>query len=58
MSGLGLSQAFGFSNGQLETADCSTALPISDCGGNNRVLKFWTWHGSHFTLTRTAGRSR
>jgi hypothetical protein len=58
ISGIGLSEAFGFADGQLETADCSSTLPISECGGNNRVLKFWEWRGSQFTLSSTAGRSK
>jgi hypothetical protein len=43
---IGLSQAFGFHNGELMTADCSNNLPISACGGNNRVIKYWTWNQS------------
>jgi hypothetical protein len=55
---IGLSQGFDFSGGELETADCSSTLPISSCGGNNRVLKFWSWNGTQFILARKAGRPR
>jgi serine/threonine protein kinase len=53
LRGIGLSQAFEFVLGQLETADCSTAIPISQCGGNNRVLKIWAWTGAEFVRDRT-----
>jgi hypothetical protein len=55
--GIGLGDGFEFVDGQLETADCSSTKPISECGGNNRVLKFWAWKPqlSQFTLVRTAG---
>jgi hypothetical protein len=53
LRGIGLSQGFEFVLGQLETADCSTAIPISQCSDNNRVLKIWTWTGTEFVLDRT-----
>ena len=54
-NGIGLSNAFYAVGGELETADCSGNLPMADCGGNQRILKFWKWNGSDFTLSRTAG---
>lgn len=55
--GLGLENQFAFISGYLQTADCSTTKPISECSGNNRVLKFWKWDSSlsQFTLDSTAG---
>lgn len=55
--GIGLEDEFAFVGGQLETADCSSTKPISECGGNNRVIKFWSWdHGlAQFVLSSTAG---
>jgi hypothetical protein len=53
--GIGMANAFYAVHGQLETADCSGNLPMAECGGNQRVLKFWTWHGTDFTLNHTAG---
>jgi hypothetical protein len=57
--GLGLSNEFDLVNGELETADCSSTLPMAECGGNQRVLKFWAWHEDkqEFFLTHTAGLS-
>jgi hypothetical protein len=48
-----------FSNGELETADCSANLPSAQCAGDNRVLKFYVWQSSSglFTLDHTAGLS-
>ena len=40
----GVGDGIYFANGQLETADCSSTLPFAECGGNNRVIKYWTWH--------------
>jgi hypothetical protein len=55
VSAIGLSQAFDFVDGQLETADCASSIPISECGGKNRILKFWRWTGTEFELARTGG---
>jgi len=57
VSGIGLSQDFDFVDGLLETADCSSNIPISECGGNNRILKFWRWSGAQFVLDHSAGLS-
>lgn len=56
--GIGLADEFAFADGQLETADCSSEVPIAACAGNERVLKFWRWTGSDFTLVARAGRQR
>jgi hypothetical protein len=53
--GIGLSNGFYVVGGQLETADCASTLPMASCGGNQRILKFWTWNGTDFTLGHTAG---
>lgn len=58
VSAIGLSQGFDFVNGLLETADCSSTLPYSQCGGNRRVLKRWEWDGSEFRLKSRAGLPR
>jgi serine/threonine protein kinase len=55
---IGVGQAFDFVDGELETADCSFTIPISECSGDNRVLKFWSWSGTEFVLTRKAGLPR
>jgi hypothetical protein len=56
---LGLENDIYFSGGELETADCSETLPMAECGGNQRVLKFWQWGpAGDFALTRTAGLPR
>ena len=52
---IGLANDFAIVHGQLETADCSATLPMAACGGDRRVLKFWTWNGTDFTLDHTAG---
>jgi len=56
--GIGLANEFAVVRGQLETADCSATLPMAECGGNQRVLKFWTWNGTDFTLNHRAGLPR
>lgn len=56
--GIGLENAFYLVNGELETADCSKTLPMVQCGGDSRVLKFWRWNGTDFTLDRAAGLPR
>lgn len=53
--GIGLESGDYFVNGTLETAECSAHTIVADCGGNNRVLKFWAWRGSDFQLVRRAG---
>lgn len=53
--GIGLANGFYAVHGQLETADCSGNLPMAQCGGNQRILKYWSWGGTDFTLSRTAG---
>ena len=57
-NGIGLANGFCADHGQLEAADCSGNLPMADCGGSQRVLKFWTWNGTDFTLNHTAGLTR
>jgi serine/threonine kinase PknH len=56
---LGLSAGFDFVDGLLETADCSQSLPVDQCFGDNRVLKYWAWDKSAkvFTLDHTGGRT-
>ena len=56
--GIGLENGFYFSSGLLETADCSKTLAIAQCGGANRVLKFWRWNGSELTLASRSGLPR
>ena len=56
--GIGLSNGNAFSDGHLETFDCSSTLPLSQCGGNNRVIKFWGWNGTVFTLVGRAGLAK
>lgn len=56
--GIGLADEFAFADGQLETADCSSEVPIASCAGDQRVLKFWRWTGSDFTLVARTGRQR
>jgi hypothetical protein len=58
VSGIGLSDDLGLVGGRLQTIDCSSTLPISDCGGNNRVIKYWTWMTDHFVQTGSAGLSK
>jgi hypothetical protein len=55
---IGLSNDFALVGGRLETFDCSSTLPTSDCGGNNRVIKYWTWMTDHFVQTGSAGLSK
>jgi hypothetical protein len=55
--GIGLAEGFGFVNGLLMSADCSSTLPIADCGGNQRVIKYWRWAGHDFVLNSRAGLS-
>lgn len=52
---IGLANGFYVVHAQLETADCSAGLPMAACGGDQRVLKFWTWNGHDFTLDHRAG---
>lgn len=52
---LGLENDIYFANGQLETAECSQTLPMSACGGDQRVLKYWKWNGRVFVLDHAAG---
>jgi hypothetical protein len=54
----GLFNALYFSAGRLETATCSQTLPISACGGNSRVLRYWTWKNGAFSVTATGGLPR
>jgi hypothetical protein len=56
--GIGLENAFYLVNGELETADCSATLPMAQCGGDNRVLKYWKWNGTDFALDHAAGLPR
>jgi hypothetical protein len=44
--GIGLVNEFDFQDGDLLTADCSAKIPISQCGGKQRVIKLWKWDGS------------
>ncbi|MGN6606788.1 MAG: protein kinase domain-containing protein [Jatrophihabitans sp.] len=53
--GIGLSQNFRFVSGRLETDDCSSTVPASQCGPTTLVTKFWEWDGTHFVLHDTAG---
>ncbi len=55
---LGIENALYLVQGQLETAECSTTIPYSQCGGTKRVLKFWAWNGHDFGLVRRAGLPR
>jgi hypothetical protein len=54
----GLFNALYFSAGRLETATCSQTLPIAACGGNSRVLRYWTWKNGAFSVTATGGLPR
>ena len=56
---IGLSEAFDFHDGDLMTADCSQQLPVYQCHGNDRVIKYWTWTDSinRFVETGRAGRT-
>ncbi len=47
-----------FTDGLYETAECSLTLSSAECGGNQRVEKFWGWNGTELTLQRTAGLPR
>jgi hypothetical protein len=44
---IGLGYDFAFRDGYLETKDCSTDRPISDCD-EHPVTKLWVWAGDHF----------
>ena len=55
---LGLENDISITCGLLETAECSQTLPIADCGGDQRVLKFWRWQNQVFVLDHTAGLRR
>jgi hypothetical protein len=55
---IGLSNDFALVGGRLETFDCSSTQAISDCGGDNRVIKYWTWMTDHFVQTGSAGLSK
>jgi hypothetical protein len=44
---VGLSYDFAFRNGYLETKDCPTNRPISDCD-EHPVTKLWIWAGHEF----------
>ena len=58
IGGIGLGDDFQLVGGRLQTFDCSSQLPIAQCSGNDRVIKYWTWRTSRFVQTGSAGRSR
>ena len=58
IGGVGLGDDFMLSGGRLQTFDCSSQLPVSQCSGNDRVIKYWTWRKTQFVQTGSAGRTR
>ena len=58
LKGIGLSADFGLIGGRLQTVDCSSVIPVSQCSGNNRVIKYWSWRTNQFVQTGHAGRTQ